>query len=110
MNPICFYHKADLDGVCSGAIVKHFVPDCEMVGFDYGMEFPWDKVLVVPDASGGKTETAATLLDAGAFPKRTVYMVDVSLPPADMKRLAKVSELVWIDHHQICVDMGELTK
>ena len=36
MKPICFYHKADLDGVCSGAIVKHFVPDCELYGFDYG--------------------------------------------------------------------------
>lgn len=39
MKPICFYHKADLDGVCSGAIVKHFVPDVELYGFDYGEEF-----------------------------------------------------------------------
>lgn len=36
MKPICFYHKADLDGVCSGDIVKHFVPDVERYGFDYG--------------------------------------------------------------------------
>lgn len=36
MNPICFYHKADLDGVCSAAIVKHFVPECE--------QLPWVKL------------------------------------------------------------------
>ena len=41
MKPICFYHKADLDGVCSAAIVKHFVPECELYGIDYGDEFPW---------------------------------------------------------------------
>ena len=34
MRPICFYHSADLDGVCSGALVKHFVPDVELVGCD----------------------------------------------------------------------------
>ena len=87
MNPICFYHKADLDGVCSGAIVKHFVPDVELVGFDYGMEFPWDKVY--PDGRNGL--------------KHTVFMVDVSLPPADMKRLNEVADLVWIDHHKTAI-------
>jgi hypothetical protein len=117
MNPICFYHKADLDGVCSGAIVKHFVPECELYGFDYGDKFPWDKVrpgqyadtdplwaeyfepengYVGPEQNGGLAMEVVTT------PKRTVYMVDVSLPPADMKRLAGVSDLIWIDHHASC--------
>ena len=36
----CFYHSADLDGQCSGAIVKLARPDCELVGIDYGDPFP----------------------------------------------------------------------
>ena len=40
----CFFHSADLDGHCSGAIVKHKYPDCEMIGINYGQEFPWDTI------------------------------------------------------------------
>ena len=116
MTPICFYHSADLDGVCSGAIVKHFVPDCELVGYDYGQPFPWDKVRPGMDAENDplwahlyKPENGYVLevigdppkaaIETLKYEKRTVYMVDVSLPPEDMRRLAKVSNLVWIDHH-----------
>lgn len=90
MNPICFYHKADLDGVCSAAIVKHFVPDCELHGMDYGDEFPWGQIL-------------GHMGRPGADPRPTVYMVDFSLPPEDMKRLAAVSNLIWIDHHETAI-------
>lgn len=92
MNPICFYHKADLDGVCSAAIVKHFVPDVELYGIDYGEEFP------VCFNDPGLVECA------NATNKRTVYMVDFSLPVADMEKLTKVSNLVWIDHHKTAID------
>jgi len=93
MNPICFFHRCDLDGVCSGAIVKRFVPECEMHGFDYGDEFPWDKV-----EPGYENDPAFTMPV-----KRTVYMVDVSLPIEDMRRLAEVSNLVYIDHHKTAI-------
>ena len=116
MNPICFYHSADLDGVCSGAIVKHFVPDVELVGYDYGQPFPWDKVRPGIDAENDplwahlyKPENGYVLevfgdppkaaIETLKFEKRTVYVADVSLPPEDMRRLAEVSNLVWIDHH-----------
>lgn len=76
-QPICFYHSADFDGLCSGAIVKRFAPDVELVGYDYDQDFPWEKV-------------------AG----REVYMVDVSLPPADMQRICDdAKSFTWIDHH-----------
>lgn len=121
MTPICFYHSADLDGVCSGAIVKHFVPDCELVGYDYGQPFPWDKVRPGMDAENDplwahlyKPENGYVLEVIGDPPKaaietlkyerRTVYMADVSLPPEDMKRLAEVSNLVWIDHHKSAIE------
>ena len=93
MNPICFYHKADLDGVCSAAIVKHFVPECELYGIDYGDEFPWDKVDTTK--SEGLTARAA---------QRTVYMVDFSLPCKGMVYLAEVSNLIWLDHHKTALE------
>jgi len=40
----CFYHSVDLDGHCSGAIVKRAYPDCEMIGINYGDKFPWQQV------------------------------------------------------------------
>ena len=37
----CFFHSVDLDGHCSGAIVKKAYPECEMIGINYGDSFPW---------------------------------------------------------------------
>lgn len=79
---ICFYHKSDLDGHCSGAIVKDYYPDCEMIGIDYGDEFPWERVK----------------------PLEVVFMVDFSLPEADMRRLSNLAVLHWIDHHKTAID------
>lgn len=43
MNKIlCFYHNADLDGLCSAAIVKKFVVGVDFYGINYGNEFPYD--------------------------------------------------------------------
>lgn len=73
----CFYHSADLDGHCSGAIVKHFNPECELIGINYGDKFPWETI-----------------------GRETVYMVDFSLQPfKDMVKLYKTCNLIWIDHH-----------
>lgn len=75
----CFYHSADLDGICSGAIVKYAFPECEMIGIDYGDDFPWDRL----------------------EDEETIYMVDFSLQPIEeMKRLASLVDLVWVDHHE----------
>ena len=79
----CFFHSADLDGHCSGAIVKHFNPECELIPINYGQDFPWDKIA----------------------PEEKVFMVDFSLQPFEgMKQLAAISDLVWIDHHQTAID------
>ena len=75
----CFYHSADLDGHCSGAIVKYKYPGCKLIGINYGDEFPWDIVTL-----GEK-----------------VFMVDFSLQPFDlMRQLDEIVELTWIDHHK----------
>ena len=75
----CFYHSADLDGHCSGAIFKHIFPECETIGINYGQDFPWDKI--------GDGEAVA--------------MVDFTLQPFEqMERLDKMCHLIWIDHHK----------
>jgi len=81
---ICFYHSADLDGHCSGAIVKYKYPECEMIGYNYGDEFPWDKVK-----------------------GQDVIMVDVCLQPftEHMPKLEeKAGLLIYIDHHVTEID------
>jgi nanoRNase/pAp phosphatase (c-di-AMP/oligoRNAs hydrolase) len=77
-NKLCFYHGADLDGKCSGAIVKMVKPNFELIPFDYNQKFPWKRI-------SSNTE---------------VVLVDVSLPKDDMYRLNKsCSKLIYIDHH-----------
>ena len=79
----CFYHSADLDGHCSGAIIKREFPQCEMIGINYGQEFPWDKI------EDGEA----------------VCMVDFTLQPFEqMERLNSMCNLVWIDHHKTEVE------
>lgn len=80
----CFYHSADLDGYCSGAIIKKEFTDCEMIGINYGDEFPWDEIK--------STEV--------------VFMVDFSLPTfEEMIKLKNMCEyLVWIDHHKTAIE------
>ncbi len=88
-NMKCFYHSADLDGHCSGAIVKMVFPDCEMIGINYGDEFPWDSI---PVGCG-----------------ETIFMVDFSLQPyPQMRKLERHADpLVWIDHHKSAIDEHE---
>jgi oligoribonuclease NrnB/cAMP/cGMP phosphodiesterase (DHH superfamily) len=85
MKRICFYHSADLDGHCSGAIVRRsFGRDVELIGIDYDHEFPWEKI---------DLETR-------------VWMVDFSLEPIeDMVRLEnECAELYWVDHHKTAIE------
>lgn len=76
----CFYHSKDLDGRCSGAIVKKAIPDCKMIGFDYGDVFPWEEIT--------KDDT--------------IYMVDLSRPTVDeLFRIEdNCKEFILIDHHK----------
>jgi oligoribonuclease NrnB/cAMP/cGMP phosphodiesterase (DHH superfamily) len=75
----CFYHSADLDGHCSGALIKLRYPECEMIGINYGEDFLWNTI----------------------SEDETVFMVDFSLQPFEkMITLNKrCGRLIWIDHH-----------
>jgi len=76
----CFYHSSDLDGQCSGALIKMEYPECEMYGLDYGDDFPWDIIKQ----------------------NETVFLVDFSLKPyIETVYLAELlgNNFIWIDHH-----------
>lgn len=82
----CFFHSADLDGHCSGAIVLARYPKCVMFGINYGDPFPWDMI----------------------EPGETVFMVDFSLQPfEDMLRLDEICNFFWIDHHKTAIEAME---
>ena len=83
----CFYHSADFDGICSAAIVYHNFReqqmDVKLHPINHGEPFPWDEI------------------------ERTdeVIMVDFALQPADdMRRLAVLCDLTWIDHHVTAIE------
>jgi oligoribonuclease NrnB/cAMP/cGMP phosphodiesterase (DHH superfamily) len=78
-----FYHSADLDGHCSGALIKERYPEGELCPINYGEVFPMETI--------GEDEI--------------VFMVDFSLNPIslmwDLK--ARCKQLVWIDHHRSAI-------
>jgi len=85
----CFYHIADLDGWCSAAIIRYKFPQCELIGMDYGYEFPWDSIK----------------------DNEPVYVVDFSLNPLEnMIKLNKIAYLFWIDHHKTSLEFVEKNK
>lgn len=83
------YHNADLDGLCSAAIVYLYLrrttepSDIGFIGIDYPDKFPMDRI----------------------NPDDSIYMVDFSLSVQEMEYLAnKVSIFHWIDHHKTALD------
>jgi oligoribonuclease NrnB/cAMP/cGMP phosphodiesterase (DHH superfamily) len=75
---ICFHH-IDLDGHCSGALVKLANPHCKLYPINYDIEFPYDRIKE----------------------NEEVWIVDYSLqdPGAWNKLAKKTKNVTWIDHH-----------
>lgn len=82
MLKVCFYHKADLDGHCSGAIVRKMFPTCVLVGVDYGDRI---KDFDIKDFD-------------------TIVIVDFSFPREDMIQINKSHTVIWIDHHKSAIE------
>jgi len=85
-NVVGIYHSRDLDGWCSGAILRRkcnedgnkFIP----VPWDYGNDIP----KIQKDCD--------------------VYMMDISFPPEELEKLAESidGDLIMIDHHKTAID------
>ena len=86
MYDLCFYHSADLDGHCSGAIVKAAFPQCTLFGIDYGEPIQWNVI-------------------AG----KNVIMVDFSLQPFTKMFSLKerTKSLTWVDHHKSAINEAD---
>lgn len=74
---ICIHHNKDMDGFCSGAIVKHKYPDCKLIGWDYKDEMP----------------------DFNQFQDQEVLMIDITFPLDKLLMLSDICKLTVIDHH-----------
>lgn len=71
------YHSQDLDGYCSGAIMRLKYPDITLIGWNYGDPIPFSEI-------------------EGA----EVIMADVSFPVEQLVEATKKSKsFLWIDHH-----------
>ena len=79
---LCVYHSADHDGKGSAAIVKYVHKDCELLGFNYDQEIPYEEIAKHDD----------------------VVICDISFPMEYMFRLHKEKNLVWIDHHVSAIE------
>lgn len=98
---VVIYHSADFDGVFSGQIAKTFLPDAELIGWDFR-----DQPLVFPE-------------DA-----QTIYIIDlpvdrvfgwqfqpmdgggVALHGPEMGMLKEIfDKVIWIDHHKSSIDI-----
>ena len=79
----CLYHSADLDGHCSGAIVKYFYPQCETIPINYGDECPKFRAWEI------------------------IVIVDFSLPRNTMEDLTRTNHVRWMDHHKTAIEEME---
>lgn len=84
---VCYYHRVDLDGICSGAIVKSKYPHIELIGLNYGDNYE-DKVF------------------SRNFTNKTIFFVDVTLQPRSlMLELEKAgNRIIIIDHHIVSIN------
>lgn len=84
MKVRCYYHKIDLDGKCSAAIVKRKYPECELIGVDYPDRPDFEKIEA----------------------EETIFVVDFSFEPEDMEVFYMMidTKLIWIDHHKSAIE------
>lgn len=76
MKPtIVIHHSADFDGLFCREIARKFLPDAQLIGWDYGDPLP----VISPDSQ--------------------LYMLDISVDG-----LMEYPGLIWIDHHKSAME------
>lgn len=83
MKTYVIHHSADNDGIFCREIARKFLPDAELIGWDYGYDTP-----VIPD-------------DA------RLYMLDISIGDTGLINqdgLMHHPNLIWIDHHKSAIE------
>ncbi len=82
---LCIYHSADHDGKGSAAIVKYAHSDCELLGYNYDQEIPYEEI----------------------NKHQEIVICDISFPMEYMFKLHKEKDLIWIDHHASALALYE---
>jgi len=83
MKTYVIHHSADFDGIFCREIARKFLPDAELIGWDYGYATP-----NIPD-------------DA------RLYMLDISIGDTGLINqdgLMDHPNLIWIDHHKSAIE------
>ena len=83
MKTYCVFHKVDLDGMSSAAVVKHFIWDVIFKPYNYNDPFPFEVGELLPEDK--------------------VFFVDVSIQPyTEMLRIYELigNNLHIMDHHK----------
>lgn len=94
MNTICFYHKADNDGLMCREVIRLFRPEAKFVGYDYGEPIP-----TVDDAGN-------VLPNLDTPEVWEIFICDISIPELMCKESLK-RKIVWIDHHVSAIEKYE---
>lgn len=86
MKTTVIYHRADFDGIFCREIAKKFLPEAELIGWDYG------------DAK----------IDPLTLPKGIIYILDLSPECLEGTQNGEVllrdRDLIWIDHHKSAIE------
>lgn len=78
MKTTVIHHSADYDGIFCREIARKFLPDAELIGWDYGDPVPTPDVVSTED---------------------NLYMLDISIDG-----LMGHPKLIWIDHHKSAME------
>jgi hypothetical protein len=87
---IAVYHRADFDGLFCREIAKKFLPEAELIGWDFGdkpLEIPSDKQIYVMD-----------------LPVDRVFGFEYHKEDVTGKPPQHPAGLVWIDHHASSIE------
>lgn len=84
MKDTVIYHSADFDGIFCREIARKFLPDADLIGWNFG-----DPLIKVASVSGSK-----------------IYVLDLSPDCIDPLTLGapEMTNLIWIDHHKTSID------
>lgn len=100
MKTTVIHHSADFDGIFCREIARHFIPDAEFIGWDFG-----DKPLPVP------TEGTVYVMDLPVdrvfgceFVDHSPECLDPEGSSYPLVRALDDSRIVWIDHHKSSIE------
>ena len=89
MKTIVIFHRADFDGLFCREIARKFLPDAELIGWDFG-----DPPVILP------TEESFSLYILDLPVDRTLGLQKAS--SLEVFRVAP--NIVWIDHHKSSIE------